>query len=259
MRELVILGSGTGIPTARRGPAGYVLGLDGDVTLIDPGPGSLKRACDAGFPVEGIARVLLTHHHPDHCLDLAALLFARRNALLDERCGALEVIGGPGTADLLAGFQRVFGAWVTLPADRLRVSEIGPGPFRLCGAAAVTAFAMKHDRASLGYRFELTGGVVLALSGDTDECAGALALGAGADHYVLEASLPDSMYAAGHLTPERAARLAAQCGCRHLILTHFYPPVDVDEARRAAQALFRGRVTIAEDGMRIGLGAAEEP
>ncbi len=257
--ELIILGSGTAVPTPRRAPTAHLLVAGDDVTLIDPGPGAVHRACVAGVPVEMIRRVLLTHHHPDHCLDVVALLFARKNPVLAERCVPLEVIGGPGTAALLERFRHVFGGWITLPEGELSVRELAPGPFILApprGAAAAIdgqAFAIRHSAASLAYRLSLPSGVTIAFSGDTDECDGAVEVARGVDHYVLEAALPDDQPVEGHLTPTRAARIAARAECRHLILTHFYPPVDVEAARRAAKAVFGPRVTIAEDGLRVPL------
>jgi ribonuclease BN (tRNA processing enzyme) len=256
---VVVLGSGTAIPTPRRGPTAHLL-IDGeDVTLIDPGPGAVQRACVAGWPVETIRRVLLTHHHPDHCLDVVALLFARKNPVLAARCAPLEVIGGPGTRSLLERFRHVFGGWITLPPSELSVRDLGPGPFTLAfdeaGRPSIegVAFEMNHSPASLGYRLTLSNGVSVAFSGDTAECDGAVEVARDVDHYVLEAALPDDQPVEGHLTPSRAARVAARARCRHLILTHFYPPVDVEAARRTALAEFSGRVTIAEDGLRVPL------
>lgn len=249
----MILGSGTAIPTPRRANTGLVLAVDGDVTLIDPGPGSLKRACDAGFPVETIRRVLLTHHHVDHCLDVIALLFARKNPVLAEMCEPLEILGGKGTIDLLERFRHVFGGWVTLPEGQLAVRELEPGPFRLSDQVEGRASAMAHTPASLGYRLSTRNGSSVAFSGDTEPCDGALEIGRDTDHYLIEAAMPDDQPVQGHLTPRLAAELVQRSGARHLILTHFYPPVDVEMARAVAKQCFAGPVTIAEDGLRVQL------
>ncbi len=256
-RELVILGSGTAVPTPRRGPSGAVLAVGDEVTLIDPGPGALQRACRAGFPAETIGRVLLTHHHPDHCLDLAAVLFARKSPALPPPGGPLEIVGGPGTAALLERLEAVFGGWITLPPGDRVVRELAPGRFDV-GSVAAEAFPILHSPASLAYRFTLGPGdgedrFVLAISGDTDVCDGAVDVARGADCYVLEAAYADGSTARGHLTPRKAAEIAARAGCRRLVLTHFYPEVDVEDARRVAREFFGARVTIAEDGLRIPL------
>lgn len=277
--QLILLGTGTAVPTPRRGPTALLVADGDDVTLIDPGPGAVQRACVAGFPIAAITRVLLTHHHPDHTLDLMALLFARKNPM-QEPCPPLRVFGGPGTADLVERFRHVYGGWVSLPPDELSVVELAPGDFSLSAAdgrssernpsdpetreqergdgpevrelARMTAYAVDHTPASLAYRFRFENGASLAVSGDTDVCDGAEQVAEDVDHYVLEAALPESMKSAGHLTPTEALQIGERSGCRHLILTHFYPRVDLVAARRAA-AQSTMRVTFAEDGMRVPL------
>jgi len=258
--EFVFLGTGTAVPTPRRAPSGAIIAADDEVTLVDPGPGAVKRACDAGFPVERIDTVLLTHHHPDHCLDVVAVLFALKNPALAKRAHPLTILGGPGTKSLLERLRDVFGGWITLPPEQLTVLELAPGPFQL-GALEAEATPIRHSPASLAYRVRIPSPdgspFILALSGDTDVCPGAVEVARGADAYVLEAAFPDESPVEGHLTPRSAARIAAEAGCHHLILTHFYPPVDVEVARQRVGEIFTGRVTIAEDGLRIPLRAVE--
>lgn len=238
--ELILLGTGTAVPTLRRGPTALLVADGEDVTLIDPGPGAVQRACVAGYPISAITRVLLTHHHPDHTLDLMALLFARKNPM-QEPCAPLRVFGGPGTVDLVERFRHVYGGWVSLPPDELSVVELGPGDFSLSldddepslgdpaeldpseldpaesdpaesdlaelktgdsnrgdraamrGLARMTAHAVDHTPASLAYLFRFENGASLAISGDTDVCDGAVEVARDADHYVLEAALPETM------------------------------------------------------------------
>ncbi|GFG75831.1 ribonuclease Z [Mycobacterium botniense] len=95
---------------------------------------------------------------------------------------------------------------------------------------------------------------------DTRLCDAVYALADGADLLVIEATFlsEDSELAAryGHLTAQQAATVAAECGVRRLVLTHFsqrYP----DTNRYAAQAaeVFSGDLVIAEDFARIPVPA----
>ena len=63
------------------GCAGYALRLveDGPVTLFDCGPGTLRALAEAELRLESVQRVVISHFHVDHCLDLFALGFARNN------------------------------------------------------------------------------------------------------------------------------------------------------------------------------------
>ena len=54
-----------------------------------------------------------------------------------------------------------------------------------------------------------------------------------------------------HLTPEQCGTLAGHAQPRHLVLTHFYPPVEQVDIEAAVAASFAGRVTLARDGWHI--------
>lgn len=91
---------------------------------------------------------------------------------------------------------------------------------------------------------------------DTRLCAGVHELAEGADLLVIESTFldrdADLAREYGHLTAGQAARVAADCGVRTLVLTHFsrrYP--DPAEFRAEAEALFDGDLVVAEDLMTV--------
>lgn len=252
--EWIVLGSGTALPTATRGSPGHLLRLaDGRGVLVDPGPGSVRAAARAGAPIAALRAALVTHFHPDHCLDLAALIFGLRNPALAR--SRLTVAGPRGIADLLARFQGVFGDWVALPDGRLEVVELEPGPFVLeleAQRIEGSALRMPHLGHSLGYRIRGHARTI-AYSGDTGSGEAPVELGRGADVYVLEAALPEGSPTTGHLTPSSAARVAAAAGVRELVLTHFYPETEREDVRALAREHFLGALVLAHDGLRLPL------
>ncbi|MBI4616337.1 MAG: MBL fold metallo-hydrolase [Planctomycetes bacterium] len=247
----VVLGSGTGIPTARRGPAGFLM-MDGPRTiLVDSGSGTLGRMARAGVLPENLERVLYTHFHPDHVADLVPILFALRNT--PREGDPLAVQGPPGLAALFEKFHGIFGHWIE-PGDppRWRLEEIPPRRHEFPGLA-VTPVKTAHTPESQGYRFEL-GGRVVAVSGDTGPCGALEELGRGADLLVLECSFPDSRPLEQHMTPSACAEVARRAHPRRLLLTHLYP--EMDRARGRARKAFAGlacEVVWAKDGMTIDL------
>lgn len=248
--RLVVIGAGTLAPHPTRSPAGYVVdvgeGAGGERLLVDCGSGTYHRAHRLGLSLASVSRVLLTHHHPDHTLDLAHLLFAFRY-LPPARTAPLEVIGGPGTASLLDRIHSLYGDWVRPTAYRLSTTEVRPGDSIDRGAWRATVHAVRHDASSVAYRIEADG-VVVALTGDSDVTPGLAEAGCAADLLVLECSNPDGEKVAGHLTPSEAGAIAAEAGARLLLLTHRYPTCDGHDVAAAARARFGGRVLVAEDG-----------
>jgi ribonuclease BN (tRNA processing enzyme) len=194
-----------------------------------------------------VRRAFVTHFHPDHCLDLLALLFARRNPRFVGGEG-LEVVGPPGTARLLEAARGLFGGWVHDP--RATVREVSPGEVPFEGFRLRVAKTHHTDHA-LAYRFDLPDGGSFAYSGDTDDHPDVEALVRGVDLFLCECSFPDEASCEGHLTPTRAGRLAAAAGVRRLLLTHLYPECDGVDLLAGVRANFRGTAWVAAEGDRF--------
>jgi ribonuclease BN (tRNA processing enzyme) len=95
-----VLGSGTCLPHPRRGASGYAcIADDGGALLLECGPGSTRRWPAAGLDFSAVRTILVTHHHVDHCADLAAVLFGRNVFFDADRAGApVRVSDGDETA-----------------------------------------------------------------------------------------------------------------------------------------------------------------
>jgi ribonuclease BN (tRNA processing enzyme) len=124
---LTVLGSGTAIPRFDRFPAGYLVQGGGHALLVDCGPGVLRRLAQTGVGLDALDGVCLTHFHPDHCADVAALLFALRNRAYHGR-KPLQVWAAPGLCEWLA---LLTAAWPWLSARAadyaLELRELDPG------------------------------------------------------------------------------------------------------------------------------------
>lgn len=250
-RELHLLGTGSILPHAERSPAGYALcAEDGRCAWLDAGPGTLARFGRTGLDLAALDHVFLTHFHPDHCLDVAALLFARRNPAF-EHVPPLTIVGPRGTKALVRNLQGVWGGWVR--DESVQIHEIGPDGRYATAAYRVQAAPTHHTDHALCYRLTFDDGFVLTYSGDSDDVPELERNAAGADLFLCECSFPDAEYVAGHLTPRAAGALAARADVEHLVLTHFYPSLDPEQAVRAARHAFAGEITAARDGARIVL------
>jgi ribonuclease BN (tRNA processing enzyme) len=227
-----ILGAGGATPLPGHSPAAYHVTLDGLPILLDPGPGALVRTVAAGLAPRGIddvGLVLLTHLHPDHCLDLVGLLFAAHSPL-PERRDPLVIWGPPGLNRHLDQLRGIWGRSLDPRSRGLEVAELEPGSAReLPGGAAVEPFLVDHpqDRlaeACFGYRFRDRDGHVAVFSGDTGPCAGLTEAAHGVDLLVVECSTTDELATPGHLTVGQVTDLCREARPRRAVLTHQYPP-----------------------------------
>lgn len=74
LRQLVVLGTASQVPTKYRNHNGYLLLWDGVGVLFDPGEGTQRQMTRAGVSATQIHRICLTHFHGDHCLGLPGVL-----------------------------------------------------------------------------------------------------------------------------------------------------------------------------------------
>ena len=243
--NIVILGAGTAMPAVGRSPAGIAVRAGGEHLLLDAGPGTLQRLHRLGVSFLDVDRLFLTHFHVDHCLDLVSLLFAMRLPS-PARTKSFTVYGPRGLKALYRRLNTAFQRWIEPRTYRLTLKELGETRFRF-GRVTVTTRRMHHASGqALGYRIE-AGGRSVAYSGDTDLCDEIIALGRKADVLILECSVTDERKVAGHLTPSECGRIAAEAGCRHLVLTHFYPVFTRYRIRARVRRCFRGPLTLARD------------
>jgi ribonuclease Z len=74
VRELVVLGTASQVPTRTRGQNGYLLRWDAEGLLFDPGEGAQRQMLLAGVSATDVTRICLTHFHGDHCLGLPGVV-----------------------------------------------------------------------------------------------------------------------------------------------------------------------------------------
>jgi ribonuclease BN (tRNA processing enzyme) len=249
MAEIIIIGSGTGAPSLRRGSPGLIVRSEHAVALIDSGSGTLRKMLEVGITYLDLDLLLFTHTHPDHTSDLVPILFACKYAG-QPRQKELLCLGGPGFNSFFEKLKNTYGSWIEPLSYPLGIKEISHSPF-LFRDLKILSKPTAHLPESLGYRIEFKDGKSAVVSGDTDYCATLVDLATGADLLVLECSFPDEKKTEGHLTPSLAGRIALESGCNRLLLTHLYPVCDRYDILLQCRQVFKGEIILAEDLMRI--------
>lgn len=74
MNSYTILGSSSGVPQAGRNSSGYVLNVNGHLSLIDCGGGITSSFLRRGFNPLDIENIFITHTHPDHVCELPLMI-----------------------------------------------------------------------------------------------------------------------------------------------------------------------------------------
>ncbi|MGN8130698.1 ribonuclease Z, partial [Paenarthrobacter sp. 22069] len=255
MRELVVLGTASQVPTRTRNHNGYFLRWDGEGLLFDPGEGTHRQMIHAGVAASRITRICLTHVHGDHCFGLPGVL---SRMVLDgvahpvhlhypasggDVVRALISVSTPGldlrlhphaaagpVADGLAvrplkhrietyGYLLAEPDGRTILPGRLQAAGIhGPDVSRLQRTGRLGAVTLEEVSIPRpGQRF--------AFIMDTAPCPGAEELADAADLLVAESTFSDDDGGLAeqylHLTAGQAGELAWSGRARTLVLTHF--------------------------------------
>ena len=250
--EVVVLGSGAFTPAKDpsqvRNPAGYAAVLPKGILLFDLGFGNLWQLARLGLRPAAVTDLFLSHRHPDHAGDLAALLFHFR---YDEppRSGRLRLWGPRGTSAFLRRLRRAFSPWLDPRGYRLEVRELEGGGRARGPGWTVDALAAAHPTPALCCRLT-AGGSSAVFSGDTGPDAPLARFAAGCGLLVLEASLPAGERDPGHCAADQSLALARAARPRRTLFSHLSPASEASLRRLLKKEKgLRGR--LAEDGLRL--------
>jgi ribonuclease Z len=141
--DVVFLGTGGSVPTARRATACLLARLGGDRLLFDCGEGS-QRQMQRSTGLVQVDEIYLTHYHADHYLGIPGLL---KTYDLTDRQRPLRVIGPPGLGDLFTALARIFGRI----SYELELIELGEGEAIPYDGYEVRSFPVEHRMRAYGY------------------------------------------------------------------------------------------------------------
>ncbi|MEO7979939.1 MAG: MBL fold metallo-hydrolase [Sporichthyaceae bacterium] len=244
--RLTVVGCSGSFPGPGSAASCYLVEADGFRMLLDIGNGAVG-AMQRHLEVRDLDAVLVSHLHPDHCIDLLALYVARTYDPRRSYRPLLVHVPSGGAEHFARAYGRAEHPGLVSAFDFHEWSA-GPHPV---GPFTVTVARMAHPVQTWGMRVE-HGGRVLAYSGDTGPCDALVELARDADIALVESSFeaerdthapPDL-----HLTGEQAGEAAARAGAQRLVLTHLPPWNDPEVSRRAAESTYDGPVELAVPG-----------
>jgi ribonuclease BN (tRNA processing enzyme) len=231
--ELTVLGCSGSYGAPAGGACSSYLVRAGDTTIwMDCGNGSFANL-QQHARVEDLTAVVITHAHPDHCVDLYGLHVLYKYGL---GCELLPVYAPEGVENTLEG---LVGDW----GNTFDWHAIGDGDRATIGDAQLRFSRTDHPPPTMAVEVA-AGGKRLVYTSDTGPEWSPEVFGQGADLLVSEATYQhDDIRAPIHLSARQAGELARAAGARELMLTHLWPSIDpVASVEEASEAY--GRVVV---------------
>jgi ribonuclease BN (tRNA processing enzyme) len=242
MRSLTVLGSCGAWPEPARACAGFLLEYDGYKVVLDLGYAALPQLL-THCPDGAVDAVIVTHQHPDHCVDVSALARVRYYQAPD--ASPIPLYCPPGVVDVLRALEPR-----PDPATVFDVRDLTPaqvGPFEL------DTVPLPHYVTNLGIKLTAPG-LSVAYTGDSGPSPLLPTLAEGTELFISDATLqgPSPTTTPRYvMTATEAATGAA--GAQRLLLTHFWPGSDRSISVTEAQKVFTGEVLAAEEGLVLKL------
>lgn len=230
---------------------------EGNIILVDTGPGIVAALERCGRRASDVSTVLLTHSHADHVAGFAYFVWQRH----------FERIGMPASA----GALRVLGLEDVLGFAQESVARCygeGSFPFRIAyepilstidsravnvGRMVLTACRTHHTTPSIGVRVQC-GSESVSISADTLPVESFGVLSEGADIMFHEGMWPEEYRAladkAMHSTARDAGAVARKAKVRQLVLLHIFPKCIGREGElvREAAEEYKGPISVPCDG-----------
>ena len=253
--EIIILGSGTAIPSSDRASPSFVLLLEGRRVLFDTGPGTLRQLSRIGINHDQIDQIFISHFHPDHTADLIHFLFATRHPPTLMNRKPFIITAPSGFVDFLSALQKAYGNWLNIPPDIMEIEELDTAKpeKRNYEKFHVMSQPVRHKPYSLAYRITGQSGERFVYSGDTGFCDEIVNLARDSDLLMLECSFPEGEEREGHLTPALAGRIATLAGVSKLLLIHFYPEVLATNLTKDCRKTYTGELILGRDLLHVSL------
>ena len=239
--KIIILGTGTSVPSLHRNSSSYLVMTEKQKILVDIGPSVVRRLLEKGYTVNDIDIIMLTHFHVDHTADLSTFLFAC-NYGINPRKKPLMIIGGPGIHKFYRSLTKVY-RWVLPNAYELTLKNILPHELKLDDITIKTV-PVNHNRESVGISIREKKRVVF--SGDTDYSKNFVKLAFRADLLITECSFPVTKLK-GHMNLAVLDRVIKAAQPERVIVSHLYPEWDT------FKGILHKPCLLAEDGMKITL------
>lgn len=250
--NLVVLGSGTSFPHARRASAGYWLETEGGTLLLDISADVPHRMAEEQLDWIHLDAIWISHFHLDHLGGLFPFLFGTRSAPeTQQRHKPLSVYGPTGFKKILSAIDQANDYRLLKQPFPVHLIEVESGSeFEILPGLNAATFSTPHTKESLAIRLKDKSGTVLVYTSDTGYSDELIKFAKGAGLLLMECSFHKNKPVRTHLELTDAMQLARMSEPQTVVLSHLYSEWDGIDLAAEARKLWPGQTIEAFDGLR---------
>lgn len=252
--KLVVLGSGTSVPHAKRASSCYWLETAaGFRILLDASGDATHRMAEEQLDWPNLDAIWISHFHWDHFAGLLILLFALKwSPQTQARSKSLRIIGGEGLQTTLEKINDANSFQLTDQRFPIEIIEPTPGEkFHLLSGLAADVLSTPHKKESRALRIVDEDNKSLVYTGDTGFSEELIPFCSKSDLLLMECSFKENKPVATHLELRDAMKIASVSNPARVLLTHLYPEWDQFDLVTEAKRLWSGETIEATDGLRL--------
>lgn len=237
--KLTIIGYWGGYPAVNSASSAYLLEKEGYRLMLDFGSGTLAKLQEY-LNVTDIDSVLVSHYHSDHVADIGVLQHAIYvENLLANTEKTITIYGHTENKYEFAKFDHDYTRGV--PYDPKEVLKIGPFFIRF--------LKTRHSVPCYGMRIT-DGNSTIVYTADSAYQEEWIKFSRDADLLLADTNFyaDQDGSAAGHMTSEEVASIAAHANVKELILTHLPHYGNHEQLMTEAKKVYSGKVFLAKEG-----------
>lgn len=251
--NLIVLGSGTAVPHAKRASAAHWLETDCGNVLLDMSADAPHRMAEEQLDWPNLDAIWISHFHLDHLGGVASFLFATRAAPQTQARGKpLHILGAQGLKNIVEAINEANDYRLFQQPFPVEVIEVNAGiKFELLPGLEAKTCSTPHTNESLAIRLKDRSGSVLVYTSDTGYSDELAEFATGAGLLLMECSFFQNKPVKTHLELADAIDIARNAAPRKLVLSHLYAEWDGIDLATEAQRFWTGETIEAYDGLRL--------
>jgi ribonuclease BN (tRNA processing enzyme) len=245
MPELMIIGSGCGIPLSRYGPPCFALKEENNTIIIDIGYDNLYKILNY-VNVNEIKNIFITHTHPDHFWGLLPLCFYLKCLTKSNKHSSINVYGHERIGIFLS-FIKNFYDWFEKKPD-VNFFNVSAFDGRQIECFNFHVLKTNHSIDSYAFKF-IYQDKIFVYTGDT-EYSNEL-VNFAKDAYILVCECSFIKNGSGHIDIDSFKKISIETRAKKVVLVHNYRESGYDVALMELKRELKESLVIGEDGLSI--------